>query len=315
MGSFYITTPIYYVNDSPHIGHTYCTIAADTIARYQRLRGNRVLFATGTDENGLKIAEAAQGRGLEPQAFVDEMAGVYVETWRKLDVTYDDFIRTTEDRHRRAVQALVKKLYENGDIYQDTYEGWYCLSDETFFRESELVEGRCPNPECCKEVEWLGEKGYFFRLSKYAEPLLKYIESHSDFLLPETRKNEVVSFIQGGLKDACVSRIASWGTPMPEELPDAKGMVVYVWLDALVNYLTVTGYPDGREKFSEFWPADFHLVGKDIFVRFHATLWPALLMAAELPLPKTVFAHGFLTLGGEKISKSKGHKIDPLEIV
>ena len=315
MGKFYITTPIYYVNDAPHIGTAYCTIAADVIARYQRMRGKKVLFATGTDENSLKVAEAAQRRGLRTQAFVDEMAAVFAEAWRKLDISYDLFIRTTEEAHRRAVQALVKKLYENGDIYQSTYEGWYCLSDETFFRESELIEGHCPNPECRKEVEWLGEAGYFFRLSKYADKLLEYIDSHPDFLLPETRKNEVLAFIRGGLKDACISRVAAWGTPMPESIPESEGMVVYVWLDALVNYLTVAGYPDDKEKFAEFWPADLHLIGKEIFVRFHATLWPAMLMAMGLPLPKTVFGHGWLTVAGEKMSKSKGNVIDPIALV
>ena len=312
---FYITTPIYYVNDTPHIGTAYCTIAADTIARYQRLLGKEVLFATGTDENALKVAEAGQRRGLAPQAFVDQMAAAFEETWRKLDISFDVFIRTTEARHRHAVQTLVKRLYENGDIYQSTYEGWYCLSDETFFRESELIDGRCPNPECRREVEWLGEKGYFFRLSKYADPLLQYIESHPDFLRPESRRNEAIAFIRSGLKDACISRLADWGTPLPQELPDSAGMVVYVWLDALVNYITVAGYPDEPEKFAKFWPADFHLVGKDIFVRFHATLWPALLMSAGLALPETVFAHGFLTVGGEKIAKSRGHKIDPVGVV
>lgn len=315
MNRYYVTTPIYYVNDVPTIGTAYCTIAADTVARYQRLCGKKVLFATGVDENSLKVAEAGQRQGMEPQAFVDAMAAVFAETWRKLDVSYDVFIRTTSPEHRRAVQALVKTLYDNGDIYESTYEGWYCISDETFFRESELIDGRCPNPECRREVEWLGEKGYFFRLSKYAEPLLNYIEDHPEFLQPETRKNEVVSFIRGGLKDACISRVASWGTPLPEGIPDADGMVVYVWLDALVNYITVAGYPDNTERFQEFWPADLHLVGKDIFVRFHATFWPAMLMAAGLPLPKTVFGHGFLTVGGEKIGKSKGNKVDPLEVV
>jgi methionyl-tRNA synthetase len=315
MGKFYLTTPIYYVNDAPHIGTAYCTIAADTIARYQRLKGNNVLFATGTDENGLKVAEAGQARGLTPQAFVDQMAGLFEETWRKLDISFDRFIRTTEEAHKHAVQALVKKLYDRGDIYESTYEGWYCLSDETFFRESELVEGRCPNPECRKEVEWLGEKGFFFRLSKYAEPLLAHIEAHPDFLLPETRKNEVMAFIKGGLKDACISRLSDWGTPLPQEIPGAEGMVVYVWLDALVNYLTVVGYPDDEAKLAEFWPADFHLVGKEIFVRFHATLWPAMLMSAGLAVPKTIFGHGWLTVNGEKMSKSKGNVIAPLQLL
>jgi len=312
MKKYYITTPIYYVNDAPHIGTAYCTIAADTIARYHRLRGKKVLFATGVDENGLKVAEAAQSRGLEPQAFVDEMAEIFAQTWRKLDISYDYFIRTTSPNHRRAVQALMKKLYESGDIYQGTYEGWYCISDETFFRESELIDGRCPNPECRKEVEWLGETGFFFRLSKYAARLLEHIESNPNFLLPETRKNEVISFIRSGLRDACISRVANWGTSLPGDIPGAEGMVVYVWLDALVNYITIAGYPDNEEKFNEFWPADFHLVGKEIFVRFHATLWPAILMAAGLALPTTVFGHGWLTVNGEKMSKSKGNMIPPL---
>jgi methionyl-tRNA synthetase len=315
MGKFYLTTPIYYVNDAPHIGTAYCTIAADTIARYQRLKGNKVLFSTGVDENGLKIVDAAQKQGQASQPYVDKMAGVFEQTWRKLNISFDRFIRTTEEAHRRAVQEMMRLLYAKGDIYQDTYEGWYCLSDETFFRESELVEGRCPNPECRREMEWLREKGYFFRLSKYAEPLLQYIEAHPDFLQPDFRKNEVVAFIKGGLKDICFSRFANWGIPLPSELPDAEGMVVYVWPDALVNYLTIAGYPDDKAKMAEFWPADMHLVGKDIFVRFHATLWPAMLLAAGLPLPKTMFAHGFLTVGGEKISKSKGNKVDPLAVV
>ncbi len=315
MGKFYITTPIYYVNDSPHIGTAYCTIAADAIARFQRLRGKQVLFATGTDENGLKVAEAAQRRGLSPQAFVDEMSGIFAQTWQKLGISYDYFIRTTTEDHRQAVQTLVQKLFDSGDIYLSTYEGWYCLSDETFFRESDLIEGRCPNPECRREVEWLGEKGFFFRLSKYADRLLGYIESNPDFLRPETRRNEVIAFIRGGLKDACISRLASWGTPLPAGIPGAEGMVVYVWLDALVNYLTVAGYTNDQERFCKFWPADFHLVGKEIFVRFHATLWPAMLMAAGLPLPKTVFGHGWLTVDGQKISKSKGNMIAPLEPV
>jgi len=315
MGKFYITTPIYYVNDAPHIGNAYCTIAADAIARYQRMRGKKVLFATGVDENGMKVAEEARRRGLKPQAFVDKMSSLFADTWRQLDISHDCFIRTTSDGHRRAVQALMKRLYESGDIYEGTYEGWYCLSDETFFRESELVDGRCPNPECRKEVEWLGEKGFFFRFSRYADRLLDHINGDPDFLLPETRKNEVVSFIRGGLKDACISRLADWGTPMPQEIPGTDGMVVYVWVDALVNYLTVAGYPGDEKRFAEFWPADFHLVGKEIFVRFHATLWPAMLMAAGLPLPKTVFGHGWLTVNGEKMSKSKGNALAPSDVV
>ena len=302
----YVTTPIYYVNDEPTVGHAYSTIAADVLARYHRLRGDDVFFATGTDENALKVLRAAQQKGLDPHLYVDQMADRFREEWRNLNIAYDDFIRTTEERHHRAVQAFLQALYQSGDLYLGDYEGWYCVSDETYFREEELVEGRCPNPECQRKVEWLTEPAYFFRFSKYGDRLLEHIERNPDFLLPDFRKNEVVSFIRSGLRDACVSRRSAWGVPMPSSIPHSQGMVVYVWADALVNYLTCAGYPDDREMLAKYWPADVHVVGKDIFVRFHATLWPAMLMAAGLALPRQVVAHGYWTLGGRKISKSRG---------
>jgi len=303
---FYVTTPIYYVNDVPTVGHAYTTVACDALARYHRLRGDDVLFTTGTDENGLKVVRSAESRGMETKAFVDDMADDFRRQWQGLNIAYDDFIRTTEDRHRRAVQTFFEKLYESGDLYLDKYEGWYCVSDETFFREEEIVDGKCPNPECGKPVEWMSESAHFFRLSKYQQPLLDYVEQHPGWLLPEFRKNEVVAFIERGLKDVCVSRQSSWGIPLPASVPESEGHVIYVWADALINYLTCAGYPDDSERLDRYWPADVHVMAKDIFVRFHATLWPAMLMAAGLPLPGRIVAHGFWTQGGEKISKSRG---------
>lgn len=303
---FYVTTPIYYVNDEPTIGHAYTTIAADVLARYHRLRGDDVLLVTGVDENGLKVALAAREKGRQPKAYVDQMAERFRQEWQALAITYDDFVQTTEERHRRAVRRFVEALYQSGDLYLGSYEGWYCVSDETYFRETELVDGHCPNPECGKPVEWVSEPAYFFRFSAYGERLLRYIEEHPGFLLPEFRRNEVISFIQGGLHDVCISRRADWGIPLPDSLPESQGMVVYVWADALVNYLTCAGYPDDQAKLGRYWPADVHVMAKDIFVRFHATLWPAMLMALGLPIPRRVFAHGYWTLGGQKISKSRG---------
>ena len=306
---FYVTTPIYYVNDVPTVGHAYTTIACDTLARYHRLRGDDVLFTTGTDENALKVVRAAEVQGLPPQVFVDQMADRFRRQWEELTISYDEFIRTTEPRQHRAVQTFFDALYRSGDLYLDTYEGWYCVSDETFFREEELIEGRCPNPECGKKVEWVSEPAYFFRLSKYQQPLLDYIEEHPGFLLPEFRRNEVVSFVRGGLRDVCVSRRGNWGIPLPASMPDSEGFVVYVWADALVNYLTCAGYPDNSARFEHYWPADVHVMAKDIFVRFHATLWPAMLMSVGIALPKRVVAHGYWTQGGEKISKSRGSAV------
>ena len=303
---FYVTTPIYYVNDEPTVGHAYSTIAADVLARYHRLRGNDVLFTTGTDENGLKVLRAAEERGLDPKTYVDQMADLFRTEWRGLASSHDDFIRTTEPRHRRAVQAFMQALYESKDLYLGHYQGWYCVSDETYFREQDLVNGRCPNPECGKVVEWVSEPAYFFRLSGYGDRLLEHNERNPAFLLPDFRRNEVLAFIRRGLNDVCVSRRANWGIPLPASLPESEGMVVYVWADALVNYLTCAGYPDDRERFERFWPADVHVMAKDIFVRFHATLWPAMLMSVGLALPTRIVAHGFWTLGGQKIAKSRG---------
>ncbi len=303
---FYVTTPIYYVNDDPTVGHAYSTIAADVLARYHRLRGDEVLFVTGTDENGLKVLRAAAERGVSPKSHVDHMADLFRSGWRSLAISYDDFIRTTEPRHRQAVQAFMEALYQSGDLYLGKYEGWYCVSDETYFREQDLVEGRCPNSECGKPVEWISEPAYFFRFSRYGDRLLDHIEQNPGFLLPEFRKNEVVAFIRRGLNDVCVSRRAEWGIPLPPSLPESEGLVVYVWADALVNYLTCAGYPKDEDGFQRFWPADVHIMAKDIFVRFHATLWPAMLMSVGLPLPKRIVAHGYWTLGGQKIAKSRG---------
>jgi methionyl-tRNA synthetase len=306
---FYVTTPIYYVNDVPTVGHAYTTVACDVLARYHRLRSDDVLFTTGTDENAQKNVQAAEARGLEPGPFVDRMADNFRQAWRGLDIAYDDFIRTTESRQYRAVQTFFETLYAAGDLYLGKYEGWYCVSDETFFREEELVGGRCPNPECGKPVEWMSESAHFFRFSKYQQPLLDYIEKHPGWLLPEFRKNEVVAFINRGLQDVCVSRQSTWGIPLPASIPESEGHVVYVWTDALVNYLTCAGYPDDTTRFEHYWPADVHVMAKDIFVRFHATLWPAMLMSVGLPLPKRMVAHGWWTQGGEKISKSRGGAI------
>ena len=309
--TFYITTAIYYVNDVPHVGSSSEAVAADVIARFKRLQGRDVLFATGTDENAIKVAEVAQAQGLTTQQYVDDIAPKWIEVWRRMHISYDDFIRTTEPRHYKVVQAAFTKLLERGDIYKDLYKGWYCVSDETFFRESEVVDGCCPNPECRKPVRWVEEENYFFRLSAYADRLLEHIESHPDFLRPEFRKNEVVSFIKAGLKDACVTRKAyGWGIPVPGD-PD---QVIYVWFDALLNYITVAGYLSDEKKFAETWPADVQMLGKDIFVRFHSTLWPAMLMGLDVPLPKTVFGHGFWTIEGEKMSKSKGNVVSPVTL-
>jgi methionyl-tRNA synthetase len=302
---FYLTTPIYYVNDVPTVGTAYTTIACDTLARYHRLRGDEVLFTTGTDEHAVRVLRLAEEAGVEPKAYADRVAAQFVEDWRRLNIAYDDFIRTTEPRQFRAVQRFFETIYQNGDLYLGSYDGWYCVPDETFFAESELIDGRCPNPECGRPVEWVSEPAYFFRFSAYADRVLQHIEANPDWLVPEFRKNEVVSFIRGGLRDVCITRRATWGIPLPPSLPDSEGLVVYVWADALVNYLTCAGYPDATESFAKFWPADLHMMAKDIFTRFHATLWPAMLMSAGLPLPRQMAAHGWWTVAGEKISKSR----------
>jgi len=302
---FYVTTPIYYVNNIATVGTAYTSIACDTLARWHRQRGDDVLFTTGTDEHAVRVLRLAEEKGEDPLAFAGNIAAQFVEDWRRLDISYDDFIRTTEPRQFRAVQRFFETIYENGDLYLGSYEGWYCVPDETFFAEEDLIEGRCPNPECGRPVEWVSEPAYFFRFSEYQEPLLRYIEEHPDWLLPEFRKNEVVSFIRGGLRDVSVTRRSTWGIPLPPSIPQSEGLVVYVWADALVNYLTCAGYPDDADKLARFWPADLHLMAKDIFTRFHATMWPAMLMSAGLPLPRQMGAHGWWTIGGEKISKSR----------
>ncbi len=313
---FYLTTPIYYVNDVPHIGTSYTTIAADILARFHRMRGEEVLFATGTDENATKVVQAARERGREPQAFVDEMAARFEEAWRRLNVEHDVFIRTTEPRHKRAVQHLFRALREQGDIYEGPYEGWYCVSCETFFTQEEAPESdgerRCPNEPLHPPLRLVRENNYFFALSRYGDRLLEHIEAHPEFLQPEFRRNEVVAFIKQGLRDVCITRAATdWGIPVPDD----PSQVVYVWFDALINYATIAGYPDDAEALAKWWPADLHLVGKDIYVRFHCTLWPAMLMAAGLEPPRQVFGHGFWMSEGRKMSKTLGNFIEPLKLV
>ncbi|MFA4905103.1 MAG: methionine--tRNA ligase [Candidatus Margulisiibacteriota bacterium] len=309
---FYITTPIYYVNDIPHIGHAYTTIAADVAARYQRMMGKSVWFLTGTDEHGQKIFKAAQDKGIDTQKFVDSIVTRFKDAWNKLDVRYDDFIRTTEPRHEKVVQAIFHKLKQQGDIYKGEYEGWYCVACETFWGEAQMtedLEGRFLCPDCGRPTDKLKEESYFFKLSKYQEKLISHINQHPDFIQPVSRRNEVISFIKEGLKDLSVTRTAfPWGV----KLPDDPKHVVYVWFDALINYISALGYPDG-EKFKEFWPAEVHLMGKEI-VRFHAVTWPAMLLALGVPLPKMVFGHGWWTVEGQKMSKTTGNVVDPLKL-
>ncbi len=307
--SYYVTTPIYYVNDVPHIGHAYSTIIADMLARYKRLSGYDVLFLTGTDEHGQKVEKAARERGRTPQQHCDLMVGPFKDLWEKLDISYDDFIRTTQERHIMVVQAIFQKLFDRGDIYKGFYEGWYCIHEETFYPESQLAEGCCP--ECGRPVEWLREESYYFRSSKYQDQLLQYIKDNPGFIKPDFRRNEVVSFIEGGVQDTSVSRTTfKWGIPVPFD-PDH---VIYVWFDALINYLTGVGFLQDEEKTAKFWPADIHIIGKDI-VRFHCVIWPMMLLSLGLPLPKQVLAHGFWMLGGAKMSKSTGVVVDPNRLI
>jgi methionyl-tRNA synthetase len=311
MKKFYITTPLYYVNSTPHIGHSYTNIACDTLARYKRLMGYEVLFATGTDEHGQKIKDAAQAKNMEPKEFVDTIVPVFLGLWKKLGIEYTDFIRTTEPRHEKVVKEILDKFYKSGDLYEGEYSGWYCTPCESFWTESQLMEGNCP--DCQRKVEHIKEKNFFFKLSKYQDWLIKYIESHDDFLLPAIRRNEMLGFLKNPLNDLCVSRPKSrlsWGI----ELPFSKDHVTYVWFDALLNYISVCGYEDNPEKFRKFWPADLHVIGKDI-LRMHAVNWPIMLHAAGLELPKTVFAHGWWKIGGDKMSKSKGNAVNPVEMV
>jgi len=308
---YYITTPIFYPNSSPHIGTAYTTVAADAIARYHRLRGDDVYFLTGTDENAQKIVRTAEANHTDPKIYVDGVVKRFKELWLALDISNDDFIRTTEERHQKVVQQIFTKLYEQGDIYKSEYSGWYCTPCETFWMENKLIDGKCPNEDCGRDVELLKEESYFFRLSKYQGALLKHIEEHPDFIQPISRRNEMLRFIEGGLEDLCVTRTTfQWGIKVPF---DPKH-VVYVWLDALINYISALGYPDG-ENYKRYWPADVHLMGKDI-VRFHAVIWPIILIALELPLPKTIYGHGwYLSKEGGKISKSRGNVQDSFELI
>ena len=308
---FYITTPIYYPSANFHIGHCYTTIIADAIARYKRLKGYDVFFQTGTDEHGQKIEKKAEEAGVTPKEYVDKIIEDAKDLWKSLDISYDYFIRTTDSDHERRVQKIFKKLYDNGDIYKGEYKGLYCTPFESFWTESQLDEnGNCP--DCHREVHEVKEEAYFFRLSKYQERLEKFYEENPNFIQPVSRKNEMLNnFIKPGLSDLCVSRTSfKWGIPV--DFDDKH--VIYVWIDALTNYITSLGYPEDLEKFNKYWPADLHLVGKEI-VRFHTIIWPCLLMALDLPLPHQVFGHGWLIINGGKISKSLGNYKDPREYI
>ena len=313
MSKYYVTTPIYYVNDEPHLGHIYTTIAADVLARWQRLCGNEVFFLTGVDEHGLKVQQAAEARGMAPIALADQVVRRYRELWPQLSISNDDFIRTSEARHKAAVRELWRRLDAAGAIYRDMYEDWYCVPCETYWTETQLKDAGMLSerlcPDCGRGIERVREESFFFRLSAYQERLLEHIRAHPEFIAPESRRNEVLRFVQGGLRDLSVSRTTfSWGI----EVPGHPGHVVYVWIDALTNYLTALGFPDGE--CMRFWPADVHLIGKDI-LRFHAVYWPCMLMAAGLPLPKRIFAHGWWTVEGEKMSKSRGNVVRPAELL
>lgn len=305
---YYITTPIYYSSGKFHIGHCYTTIICDAIARFKRMDGYDVFYLTGTDEHGQKVQQKAQAKGVTPKQFVDELYDQIIELWKLLDISYDKFIRTTDDYHEKTVQKVYEKLLANGDIYKSSYEGWYCTPCESFFTESQLVDGKCP--DCGREVKLEKEESYFFRLSKYQDRLIKFYEEHPDFISPKSRMNEMINnFIKPGLKDLCISRTTfDWGVKLPF---DPKH-VAYVWVDALTNYITALGYlQEDHSNFDKYWPADLHMVGKEI-VRFHTIIWPALLMALDLPLPKKVYGHGWLLFDNDKMSKSKGNIVDPV---
>lgn len=309
--TFYVTTPIYYPSDNLHIGHTYCTVAADSIARFKRLLGYDVKFLTGTDEHGQKIQTVAREKGVSPKKYLDGIVGNIKELWKTLDITYDRLIRTTDEDHKKIVQKIFQKLYDKGDIYKSEYEGHYCTPCESFWTESQLVDGKCP--DCGRDVKLAKEEAYFFRLSKYQDRLLKLYEENPDFLQPESRRNEMLNnFLKPGLEDLCVSRSTfDWGIKVPFD----EKHVIYVWIDALSNYITALGYlSDNDEEFKKYWPADIHLVGKEI-VRFHAIIWPAILMALDLELPKKVFGHGWILFDNDKMSKSKGNVIYPEPLI
>ncbi len=306
--TFYITTPIYYPSDKLHIGHSYTTVAADAMARYKRARGYDVMFLTGTDEHGQKIQRKAEAKGVTPQQFVDDIVASIKDLWKLLNISNDRFIRTTDDYHVASIQKIFKKLYDQGDIYKGSYEGLYCAPCESFWTETQLVDGKCP--DCGRPVEKAKEEAYFFKLSKYQDRLIEYYEAHPDFVQPESRLNEMINnFIKPGLEDLCVSRTSfDWGVPVDFD----PGHVVYVWIDALSNYITALGYGNDKyDDYDKYWPCDVHLVGKEI-IRFHTIIWPAMLMALDLPMPKKVFGHGWLLLEGGKMSKSFGNVVDPV---
>ncbi len=307
--TFYVTTPIYYVNDIPHIGHAYATVGADALARFKRMDGFDVFFLTGTDEHGQKIAKTAKEKGLEPKQLADQVVERFKEAWKSLGISYDRFIRTTDEDHKKAAQAFFALVQKNGFIYKADYEGWYCVPDEKFLLDSEVIDGKCP--DCGRPVEKIKEENYFFAMSKFQKQIEKHLEDHPEYLQPESRKNELVNnFIKPGLEDVSITRsTVKWGIPAPVE----GSPNLYVWFDALINYISALGWPDG-ENFKKYWPADVHIIGKDI-LRFHTTIWPAMLMAAGLPLPKKVFGTGFITQGGEKMSKSLGNVINPMDII
>lgn len=312
MKNYYITTPIYYVNGSPHIGHSYTTIAADCLARHKRARGYDVYFLTGTDEHGQKVLKAAQERNLSPIEFADQIIPKFTDLWKKLDISYDDFIRTTQERHIKTVQYVLERLFRKGDLYLGEYEGLYCIPCEVFWTQKQAENNLCP--DCKRPVEKIIEKNYFFKLSIYQDWLLEYIDKNPSFVQPESRRNEVLSFLKETcLNDLCISRPKermSWGIP----LPFSSGHVAYVWFDALINYISALGYPDNNEKFEKFWPRAIHLIGKDI-LRQHAVFWPIMLHALEIIPPRAVFAHGWWQVGAQKMSKSLGNVINPLEVI
>ncbi len=307
---FYITTPIYYPSAKLHIGHAYCTTIADAIARFHRLEGDDVFFLTGSDEHGLKIQQKAEEAGVTPIEYTDKIVAGFQNLWKRLSISNDDFIRTTQKRHERVVQEVFRRIYAKGDIYKGEYKGLYCTPCESYWTEHQLDENGCC-PDCHRPVQEVAEEAYFFKMSKYQDRVLQYIEEHPDFIQPVSRRNEMINFIKQGLDDLCISRTSfNWGIPVPI---DPKH-VIYVWFDALTNYLTPIGYLDNPEMFQKYWPADMHLVGKEI-VRFHTIIWPCILMALDLPLPKKVYGHGWLIVDGDKMSKSKGNVVDPIGLI
>lgn len=309
MKSFYITTPIYYPSAKLHIGHAYCTTIADAVARFHRLLGEDVFFLTGSDEHGQKIEDTAKAAGVTPIEYVDNIVAGFKKLWERLSISNDDFLRTTEARHHKVVQEIFKRIYDKGDIYKGEYKGLYCTPCESYWTEHQLKDGCCP--DCGREVKEVAEEAYFFKLSNYADRILEHIENNPEFIEPTSRKNEMINFIKQGLEDLCISRTSfDWGIPVPIN----EKHVIYVWFDALSNYLTPIGFLDDAEKFKKFWPCDIHLVGKEI-VRFHSIIWPAILMALDLPLPKQIYGHGWLVVSGDKMSKSKGNVVDPMLLI